>query len=350
MERSWFLGGALVLAGCFEDAAGPTRFLGEGGSPTTCDTDNLLDAECDETPPCCVKGPTPPLQGPSWVQIVDSGAPGTCPEPAIEGFKAYADMKPLEPHTCGACSCSPGTCTLPQGVHTNAAPCADADGSIAVPLGPDPAAGWEGVCSEDGALPADLQCTGEPCAQSVFVPTMPVSPCKAESGPGESFPDPVWGRTALECKIEPLSGESCAIGDVCAPKPPEGFALCLYAKGEQPTCPAEYPARMVFYQGVQDERGCEACQCSPPAGADCMAIFQVFADTACSSLAGAVVVTEQDDSCVDVIPGTALGSFEASMVVDTPGSCLASGGAPFGTVVPAEPLTLCCQGQPEPPG
>ena len=356
MERLWFLtvGGAVALAGCgSEIGPTPSFYVGEGGTggtPTTCVDGALFDGECSSAPPCCVKGLTDPFEGLSWVKTAAPGAIGSCPEPTTEGFKAYAEMKPIGPHTCGACSCSPAACTLPEGIHTNAAPCADADGSIAVPFGPDPAAGWEGACSEDGALPANLQCGGVPCAQSVSVPTVPVAPCHPESGPAEPFPDPAWGRMALQCKIEPLPGEGCESNHVCAPPPPEGFALCLHVKGEHPTCPAEYPARMVFYLGVKDERGCEDCQCSPQQGAECMAIVSAFSDPVCGSFAGGVVVTDQDDSCFDVDPGTALGSMEASMVVDVPGSCAQSGGAPFGGVLPADPLTLCCQGTPEPPG
>jgi len=107
---------------------------------------------------------------------------------------------------------------------------------------------------------------------------------------------------------------------------------------------------MVFYRGVEDQRGCDPCQCSPQNGAQCMAVVSTFSDGVCGMLAGAVVVSDQDASCFDVIPGTALGSAEASMVVDVPGSCAHSGGAPFGEVLPAAPLTLCCQGIEEPPG
>ena len=325
---------------------------GTGGTPTTCDEGALFDGECNAAPPCCVNGPKPPFEGLSWFKIVtEPDALGSCPESTTEGLKAYAEMKPIEPHVCGACSCSPAACTLPEGIHTNAAPCADADGSIAVPFGPDPAGGWEGVCSEDGALPAGLQCAGEPCAQSVSVPTVPFAACTPASAPAAPFPEPTWGRMALQCKLDPLSGEGCGPGHVCAPMPPpEGFALCLHVKGEHPTCPADYPAHMVFYTGVQDDRGCDACQCSAPEGGECMAIVSVFSDPVCGSFAGGVVVTDQEAACVDVVSGTALASMEASMVTGVPGACAQLGGAPFGGLAPAGPLTLCCQGTPESPG
>jgi hypothetical protein len=154
---------------------------------------------------------------------------------------------------------------------------------------------------------------------------------------------------ALQCEIGPLSGEGCPTEYVCAPSPPEGLSLCLYVKGEVASCPAEYPAKMVFY-GVEDQRGCTPCQCSAQEGAQCMAVVSAFSDSACGALAGAVVVTDQEAACVDLVSGTALGSLKVSMVTDVPGSCAPSGGAPFGEVLPADPLTLCCQGIEEPPG
>ncbi len=350
-----FLFGALAVAGCGVEQGGvPTPFQGKGGTggtPTTitCPAGELLDAECGAPPPCCVKGPTPPLQGPSWFQITAPGTPGSCPEPATPGLVGYSDMLPVAPHACAACSCSPAACTLPEGIHTNAAKC-PGDGSIAIPFGPDPAAGWEGDCSDDGALPADLQCGGVPCVQSLSIPALSVAQCQPESGPSAPFPEPTWGRMARQCRLDPLPEGGCDGNQVCVPRPPEGFASCLYVQGEHPACPAEYPAHMVFYTGVNDGRGCGACQCAAPEGAECAAIVTAFSDSACGSLVVSVLVTAAEPTCQDVVSGTALGSAEAWMVTDVSGSCAQSGGAPFGEIAPADPLTLCCQGEPDSPG
>lgn len=352
MERLRLLGGVLLLGGC--DVHGypsPAHLMNHGGTGgTTTITGNggqLLDGAGGEDASCCVKDKTAPFEGPSWFVITEDGSPGACPEPTIEGLEGHAVMKPIAPHTCGACSCSPAACALPEGIHTNAASC-PGNGSISVPFGP--AGGWEGVCSEEGALPANLQCGGEPCAQSVSIPALPVAPCSPVAAPSDPLPDPEWARMALQCEIGPLSGEGCPADYVCAPSPPEGLSLCLYVKGEVASCPAEYPAQMVFYMGVDDQRGCDPCECSSQNGAQCMAVVSTFSDGVCGMLAGAVVVSDQEAACFDVISGTALGSAEASMVVDVPGSCTASGGAPFGEVLPADPLTLCCQGIEAPPG
>lgn len=341
-----------MLAGCFSKPRGGTPLLGEGGATPTIGipgTDgDLFDAEADDAPACCVPGPTPPFEGPSWFLFGDPATLGPCPAPAIEGLVGYHEMK-IEPHTCPACSCSSATCTFPEGVHTNAAKCADADGSLAVPYGPGPAF-WAGNCTDAGALPANLQCGGVPCAQSVTVPAAGVSPCEPTSDPAAPFPEPSWARMARECVLGAPSGESCDPGQACVPEPPGGLTLCVYAQGDPPDCPPDYPERTVFYRGIDDERGCGACECSAPSGAQCTALFEMYSDAACGTLAGAVVVTDQAPACVDVVTGTALLSAEASMLVDKPGSCAPSGGAPFGALQPSDPLTLCCQSFPDPPG
>jgi hypothetical protein len=126
--------------------------------------------------------------------------------------------------------------------------------------------------------------------------------------------------------------------------------LCVIAEGELSPCPPEYPARSVLFRDVEDGRGCETCQCSPQEGADCLALVTLFVDSSCGAVAGAVVVSQEETACVDVIDGTALASMEASLLLDVPGSCTPAGGAPFGNLIPGDPVTLCCQGNPAPPG
>lgn len=348
MGRAWFWAALAMLPGCFVQARSDGRAYGggTGGTPaTTAGTggDPLVIEDS-----CCVDGPEPPFHGPSWFAFAAPGPAPACPAPAAEGLTAYQEMK-VEPHTCGACACSPAPCTLPAGVHTNAAKCADADGSFTVPLGPEPA-GWTGACSDEGALPPDLQCDGVPCAQSVTVPELGVAPCEPTAGPTPPPPAPTWGRMARQCVIEPPASEGCEPDEVCPPPLPAGLSLCLYAEEDFPACPAAYPERTVFYRSVADGRGCEECSCAAPAGAECKAIFEVFSDGACGTFEGGIVVTDQLAACFDVVSGTALGSVEATPVTDVPGSCAPGGGAPFGEVAPADPVTLCCRSAPEPPG
>ncbi len=342
-----------MLSGCLTIASGQTRNFAEndtGGASTTNGTGGegpLFDGVGGYQPSCCLQAPPAPFEGPSWFAISGDGSPASCPTLTTEGLKAVAEMKPLAPPTCGECLCSPAACTLPDGIHTNASNC-PGNGSITVPFGPG--AGWEGVCTEEGGLPANLQCAGEPCAQSVSIPALPIAACNPKAAPSDPFPSPEWARMATECLVESPSEDDCGAGFLCVPSPPDGLSLCLYVAGEFPTCPLDYPAQMVFFAGVDDQRGCSPCACSPQRGAECMAIVSTFSDAACSTLAGAVVVSDQEAACFDLISGTALASAEASLVVDKPGSCTASGGAPFGGLSPIDPLTLCCKSDAEPPG
>jgi hypothetical protein len=355
-----FFSSAMLLAGCSsaEDdvngipGGGQGGQGGQGGTPSTvaCAAGQLFDAECDGPPDCCVPSVAPPFQGPFWVTIGAPGALNTCPEGTTEGWTAHAGLLPMEPHTCGACSCGPAACTFPEGIHTNAAKCADADGSITVPFGPDPAAAWEGVCSAEGALPADLQCGGVPCIQSLSLPALPVAACAPQVAPAEPFPEPTWERAARQCVPAPVPGETCPDGQTCVPGPPEGFTRCVLAEGEGPACPPSYPAQEILYKDVTDGRGCEPCACGEPDGAECSAILSAFSDGACDSLVVSVLITSAEPTCVDVVSGTALGSAEAWMVTDIAGSCAHGGGAPFGDLQPASPVTLCCQGDLTAPG
>jgi hypothetical protein len=60
------------------------------------------------------------------------------------------------------------------------------------------------------------------------------------------------------------------------------------------------------------------------------------------------VASDEPAKCVDLLSGEALGSKSAKLVIDTPGVCAPSGGAPSGGVAPAHPVTVCCDPEPEP--
>jgi len=50
-----------------------------------------------------------------------------------------------------------------------------------------------------------------------------------------------------------------------------------------------------------------------------------------------------DKGCHDLPPGSALGSKEAMLTEDKPGTCAPIGGAPKGAIAPSNPVTLCCE-------
>ncbi len=181
--------------------------------------------------------PLLPGKAPPGSRSASPAPSGPAPDGTAPGLEAYAGMT-VEPHTCPECSCSPAPCTLPEGMHTHAAKC-PGDDSVAIPFGPPP--GWEGACSTEGALPAAVQCDGVPCAQSLSIPPSPSPPAIPRAAPHSLRPIP-RGRRRLASAGPAHPPATTAAPARCARLPPEGFALCLYAEGSAPTCPAACPA------------------------------------------------------------------------------------------------------------
>ena len=312
---------------------------GTGGVPVTVGEDgggDLFLPGVAEDVPCCFD--TKPFKRLSF--FTDTDVP--CPAGTDQGDTLYADFLAPEQHAC-SCSCSEPSCTFPDGMHTNAAKCADAEGSTQLAFGP--VDGWDGACSNQDPVPGGIQCGGAPCVASVTVPALLVSPCAADD-PVISKTDATWGRTMREC-IPDLASNGCAEGEVCPPAPPAGFDLCLHGEGDL-DCPAGFE-KAVLYTGVADDRGCEACTCGPPEG-PCEVYVVAYSDGACGMPAGSVIATVAEPACFDVPSGIALGSVEASFLARSPGSCAPSGGAATRDIVPDGHVTLCCRSPAEAPG
>lgn len=337
------LGLALLVGGCgLGDRTTPSWRLGEGGTGGTVITvtdggGGLFNPGVVNAVPCCVD--LAPFQRVSLVG--DAGKP--CPAGTDEGAPLHADFLEPDPHTC-SCSCSAPSCTLPGGIHTNAAKCADLDGSAALPFGPA-GAGWDGVCSSENPVAAGLPCGGVPCAQSVTVPALVVSSCEPDP-PVISKVDATWGRTVRECALD-LPANGCATGQVCPPAPPDGFDICLYGEGDI-DCPPGF-AKSRFYTGVKDDRGCDPCSCGDP-DAQCEAYVVAYSDAACGMPAGSVLVSAQEPACFDVLSGNALGSAQAYFLGQSTGSCPTSGGEATGDIAPDGLVTLCCRSALDAPG
>lgn len=305
---------------------------GEGGGPVCADV-------CKEYKPAWFEELSM-----FWIGSPNEAPP--CPDVApLEGSIGYADFVVSE-HTCPECMCSPAECALPEDMHVSAAKC---PGNGAPSIAWESPA-WDGTCTAEGAIAPGLMCGGVPCSQSLTTAAISVEPCKPSQDGAAVKPDPSWGMMARECLIGPLSGEGCATGEACAPAPPEGFSLCVYRYGDDPVfaCPENYPRRYVVYAGIQDDRSCEPCACSDPQGADCSALVSAYTDGGCSSTAAAAIVTTDEPACVDLPSGAGLASKAATWLVQTSGSCTASGGQPMGAIAPAGPVTLCCEPQPAP--
>ncbi len=350
---------AAFSAGCGRDSnafydrgeTGSTTSTGEGGSGgdifTTGTGGAGGDAVCAGS---CVAGKPAWFDGLSlfWIGAPEEAPP--CSDIGLsEGSVGYAD--PIAPTTCPSCSCSPATCELPEVMHASAAKC-PAVGAPAIPF--DAPAGWEGTCSAENAIAGGLQCSGVPCVQSLTISAPGVAPCQPVADGDPVIPLPAWGKVASECVIWPISGDGCATGEACTPPHPDGYAVCVYRHGDHSNdpgfaCPADYPRSLVVYASYEDTRSCEPCTCGDPEGAACTALVSAFKDGSCGGMLGSVTVsTAVNDACVDLPSGTALGSKTASLVLDQPGTCTPGGGSPAGTFEPADPMTLCCEPDPDP--
>lgn len=350
MRLSWFVAGLLPLASCAvsqdwrsDDRLDGTSITstGEGGDLFTGSGGTGGGAlECDGS--CVGIGPDGFEESPSLMWI---GAPADvppCPDFApLLGFEGFANLH-VAPHTCPACSCSPASCALPEAMHASAAKCANAASASSIAWGAPPA--WEGVCTAEGAIPAGLVCAGVACVQSLTIEAPIVEPCQPTAGNAIPLPEPSWGELARECRI--TASDLCPLeGYVCAPTPPEGFALCVHFKGDDPLfeCPDDYPDRHVVYAGNIDARECAPCGCGEPEGVACAALVSAHGDGVCGPVVASVMVASGQGACVDLLNGTALGSKSAAWVVDEPGSCAPSGGEPSGQVEPGGAMTYCCQ-------
>ena len=128
------------------------------------------------------------------------------------------------------------------------------------------------------------------------------------------------------------------------------FALPdLYALGKEKA--AHSPRAASFLVALADTRSCTPCSCGDPEGDACTASISVFKDDACSEPIPLNVPLDSTFSqCINVPPGTALGSKSATLPAYLPGACQPSGGEPAGAVYaePATALTLCCIPAPPP--
>jgi hypothetical protein len=127
---------------------------------------------------------------------------------------------------------------------------------------------------------------------------------------------------------------------VCAPAAPEPeFKQCISIVGDPAAwkCPSSYTEKSVFYSGDAPE--CAPCTCAAPTGSTCTGSIELYQDGSCSTPLGASIsIDATGPVCVDVPPGSAVGSKSATKAFYQPGSCKPSGGTPEGKI-------FCCIAQ-----
>jgi hypothetical protein len=157
------------------------------------------------------------------------------------------------------------------------------------------------------------------------------------SGGATQIPDPAWGAEHSLCKAGLFAG-GCSDMEECVDE--VGVQLCIMTNGDAPACPAgwETASRIVTYVSGSDNRGCSGCSCVPPAGNLCLGgTYQFFGSAGC--LGGAIYSVPEGSLCTDTT-----NSVSGMFVPPSNGAmCSPSGGAPTGSVVPEQPVTLCCR-------
>jgi hypothetical protein len=131
--------------------------------------------------------------------------------------------------------------------------------------------------------------------------------------------------------LQDIAAGACSgVDEFCAFPNQSGFSVCLYALGDN-QCPAGWTTRHRWF--AQDQL-CN-CSCGDPVGEVCTATITVYEDGACKSQLGSKPVSSNgSETCLNVAPGSALGSKAATLDY-MPGMC-----AP--TLTMAQPSTLCC--------
>jgi hypothetical protein len=198
-------------------------------------------------------------------------------------------------------------------------------GAQSVPF--DAPTGWDGTCTAMDAISA---------AASVQAPPPELgftSGCSPSDDPPLKL---TGGKTrSLECGTAYGVGEepgTCLrAGDTCMVPNVSGFLTCIANAGDLP-CPDGWPNKHLIFEDAYE---CH-CTCGDPTGEACSSTLSVYADAACSQLLGSATLSSDNDPvCIDVPPGSPLGSKKATPPVYQSGTCTPS-------LTKSLPATLCC--------
>jgi hypothetical protein len=361
---------AASLCGCdtgtitFYDGCDPRSVPGEplycskssdAGSP-----EDVLRCDCltnysnDWTPPSLL-----------WMGPPEQAPP--CPEvtPTLdrEGWMDLAGSQAI----CSPCECGEptGQClTMPPEIKVRTAHCGVPEFSTSPFNGPG---AWDGSCTEADAIPGGAKCPeGSPtlCARSVEVGVLgaPVNEqCVPLVPPPPELPPATWSTFVRMCSRASDNEDKtdCRRGEEkCAPpldEAPSGFRQCIRWDGDH-ACPDKWDGlRLILhdFSAVKDSRTCSECICGAPTGGRCSGLFKAYSDASCQDPAAQLSLSSLavTPGCVDIDPGTALGSKDISELTYLRGVCSPGGGEPIGEVVPDPDsglTTVCCARDPEP--
>ena len=125
---------------------------------------------------------------------------------------------------------------------------------------------------------------------------------------------------------------------VQAPAQPYDDALCIWRVGEHP-CPAGYPEPRTTFGGLQDDRGCTECGCTPPAGG-CSGTVTLRNDDQCGGQLGSGTISANGTCSASVGVVRAATWNQGALTA----SCEETGGEATGAAQGIDPVTMCCTG------
>jgi hypothetical protein len=299
--------------------------------------DNDCNGKTDCADPACGAGYTcvpSAANGWSGYALYDDGRGAPCPSSYPTQVDTYEGII-FSPASCAACVCTPsgvacGTTNVACGATCGVTN--DAVGTSCVDFGD--AITIDGTSSCSASVPTT---TGGSCASS---------------GGGATIPPVSFSKLSRTCVATGGAGGGCAAGNSCVAVAPTGThgACVSQAIIGSVLCPSGYPhANVVMPTSTSftDTRACTSCSCTGPNGASCAGSVTLdpALDCAAAGFGAAPITFAANGACnpdlVDAATSFLSGSLQAT--VTSQGSCATDGGAPTGSVTPANQTAYCCQ-------
>lgn len=283
-----------------------------------------LDCEPDEV---CVAAVPDGWDGPFALRTADSPAPDPdCGGDYSISEDAFGQVLVPGEHTCGCeCGAATGSSCTNSTVLTNGSNNAQCifdlnEWTISGSCDNDPSAVGGGFWSAE-----PFTVTGGSCAPN---PSMMVGAAS-------------YSTRGVLCSEPPLPTASCGERGSCAAVPnlPFESGLCIVADGDL-ECPAEFPGKELFYDGITDNRSCSECTCGSPFGSCTGFSVRLFNQASCGGSPLATI--SASGVCTEVFSNQGVES--ASIQTGTLGSasCNSAGGVEVGGAIASGARTVCC--------
>jgi hypothetical protein len=289
----------------------------DGGTVATC----AAPQQCTAAAPAGWSGPVELYTAPTG-----QGAPPACGSgfDSTPAFDGNGDLS-APPVSCSPCSCGVATgvtCVAPAMTFY-------LDDSCGTPIST--------MIPSSTCTPTTLGAM----SVTVGLPTASAGACAALGGMATAT-TATWGTVARACvpSASPASG-GCDPGQVCAPAASSPFSTrgCVVQSGVASACPAGFPAGpQVFYSGLDDQRACSACTCSPPNGGACT-IDSPAIETGCLASTGTL---SAPSACMSFTGPVPVKLIAQPTLVDAGVCALTGGGAPSGMADGTGAMSFCC--------